>query len=179
MTAIRRTDRRPPDHRTGGQLSTPGDRYSGRNLLALLMPGPLPDTAALNLLGVIRIAQRHFEEAVLSLLTRACRPRQPWIALNLGNALAGLAASTRRRCRLPRRPPSLKPDFSEALHGLGGVPPAPDNWRSGERIFRKLQRFRRKLAALQALGAVLIDAGRCAEAVASEPGRTPIRAIRG
>jgi len=123
------------------------------------------DPTALNMKGMIRLLQGRFAEAV-SLLAqgRLAAPHEPVLALNLGRALAGMGRNAEALEAL-RTAIKLKPDFVEGrfeaahlLHRMGAMEEAENGFRQLLRVMPG------NVHAKMALGAVLVDAGKPAEA---------------
>ncbi|HYS44791.1 MAG TPA: tetratricopeptide repeat protein, partial [Rhizomicrobium sp.] len=133
--------------------------------LSILGLGVHPDV--LNMLGAIKVSQGRFEEAV-SLLSqgRSAAPRDPFLACNLGRALAG-QGRTAEALDAFRTAIKLKPDFVEVRFDAAMLQHRTGALEEAENGFRQLLRVMPgQVHAKMALGAVLVDAGRPQEAEA-------------
>ncbi len=134
-------------------------------LMPLSMFGLSAHPEALNMLGAIRIAQGRLGEAV-PLLTqgRTAAPRDPFLARNLGRALAGLGRIAEAEEAF-RAAIKLQPGFAETRLDLAHLQHHHGKLEEAENGLRQLLRLTPgHVQAKLALGAVLLDAGKPVEA---------------
>jgi tetratricopeptide (TPR) repeat protein len=123
------------------------------------------DPAVLQLAGLVRLQQRRFPEAAaLFAAGRGIDPRDPYLAYYHGSSLAAQAqfeeAFTAWRTAL-----ALKPDLAEAYQEMGAAQKNTGQLDDAEKTYRQMLRvLPGNAAAKLSLSALLIDAGRPAEA---------------
>ena len=152
----------PVDQAT--QFLVRGDIASAEQVLEAVL-AHAADAEALHLLGLVRMQQKRLDEAVTLLAQSiAARPGQPDVLYNFGRALALLdqhghaAASFAEAVR-------FQPDFAQGWYELGNAQRVLGQRTDAETSYRTVLRLAPGHGpASLALGTMLIDANRAAEA---------------